>query len=452
MQTIKKPFVKLGHVKLDVSNARIHPNTYKYIRFEILGKLKNEADIIYEVKSLGTAANDKIICLANLFFACVKEDKIGLMQRIMDVYKNDKPIQKFIANAYDRDYTPLMHAVYRGRIESVKFLLSFGADINNINIKNETVFSAAFEGLKDQLKDPKNKYADMLITNKFREIDDFLKWWNLSDTTAEMRLDAIKIDNYNDVKPKTIVQVQAQAKAVIQQPEIVIPVETFKMPPGSLLSIDRAKEDIKELVETYIENSNTFMMKKLFNEINVLIDNKIINTQAIKTILEPFIDIIMMDFDDVYPILKLDEAKVEASLQPKVVECLPLREVKVEASLQPKVVECLPLREAKVEAKIEANVETEIIQLNQDVNDEFEVNIKFQCPINIKCDLVKQITDLLDQYINKYDKKMMKKLFNDINSIVKSGFITSIDMKIILEPFVDTLFSDYFREVSILKL
>lgn len=431
MQTIKKPFVKLGHVKLDVNNARIHPNTYKYIRYEILGKLKNEADIIYEVKSLGTAANDKIICLTNLFFACVKEDKIGLMQRIMDVYKNDKPVQKFIANAYDRDYTPLMHAVYRGRIESVKFLLSFGADINNINIKNETVFSAAFEGLKDQLKDPKNKYADMLITNKFREIDDFLKWWNLSDTTAEMRLDAIKIDNYNDVKPKIIVQAQAkasplqEAKAVIQQPEIVIPVETFKMPPGSLLSIDRAKEDIKELVETYIENSNTFMMKKLFNEINVLIDNKIIDTQAIKTILEPFIDIIMMDFDDVYPILKLDEAKVEASLQPKVVECLPLQEAKVE---------------------------TEIIQLNQDVNDEFEVNIKFQCPINIKYDLAKQITDLLDQYINKYDKKMMKKLFNDINSIVKSGFISSIDMKLILEPFVDTLFSDYFREVSILKL
>jgi hypothetical protein len=147
----KKPYVKLGLIKLDIKNACIHPNTYKYIRYDIVNKLKNPNDIIHQVKSIGHGDTDKILCLTNLFFICVKSDKIDMMQRIIDHFKDEKNVQNFIVNAYDRDYTPLMHATYNGCIESVKFLLSYGANIDIINKDGEDIFSATTAGLNKAL-------------------------------------------------------------------------------------------------------------------------------------------------------------------------------------------------------------------------------------------------------------------------------------------------------------
>jgi len=405
MSQSKIPFVNLKQVNLDPKNTKIHKNTYKYISSCLFDNSNyNEHEIITLTKKIGTSKNDKIICLANLFSIAIKSDRISLMQRIMDEYKDCKETQKFIVNAYNKDYTPLMRAAYNGSIESVKFLLGYGADIKIINIENEDIFSATKVGLVEKIK--AKPHLKLLITNKYKEIYEYLSWWNKSDTTIEMRMASVKIEDYKSLKHKQVVK----------------PVE-FKMPENSLLNIAyNIYEQIDEFIESYVEATNGTKMEKLFNEINLLLEHNIIQVDKTKVVIDKYIKDLTSDFDDIFPILKLDVCSKVVEAQPSEESAAAGGPALVEPKLAP-----IPVEPKKKSIKLKS-----LIDSNEDINE--------------------QLLAYIPKYIEEYDTDMLKNIFNDINTLIKNLLITPSEVKAIIEPHHDTLMSDFIKQYSILKL
>ena len=252
-------------------SAKINSIVFKYIK-SLLNN-KNEFDIIKLTKAIGYSPIDKIICLANLFFICVKQDKISLMQIIIDSI-NEKE-KEFIINAYDRDYTPLMQAAYYGSFNSLKLLLIWGADVNSINIHEEDVTTAAKEGLKNSLKSLKEKKQEsleILVKPKYDSIIDYIQYWK--DNLNNPNKDNIFINEQNN-----------KYKIIDIESDILSQIET--------------------ILQSCIDDCKIKILTELFLEINNLMDDKLVLKKDIINIINEVKDILEDEYTEQLKIINL---------------------------------------------------------------------------------------------------------------------------------------------------
>lgn len=177
-------YVNMKIIKLDRSiPTNVHPRVYNHIK--TLFATKTIMNAIHDVEKVGTNTNDKIICLTNLFFLAVRQDKMDAMQTILDHVDKRYGNQfiDYIVNSYDRLYTPLMHAAYNLSSKSVKCLITCGADIDAKNIDGESVYEAAESGYNDMLE----KNDDMVIFygQKYKDIISFIDVWKKKENEDE---------------------------------------------------------------------------------------------------------------------------------------------------------------------------------------------------------------------------------------------------------------------------
>lgn len=264
---LKKPdvFVNLKIVKLNLNNAAVHPKVYNYIRSLILAH--SEPDVIRITKSIGLSPNDKTICLTNLFFICVRQDKTALMQRIIDFVTENERL--YMVNAYDRKYTPIMQAAYNGSANSVKLLLNWGADVNIINVDGEDAFSATSAGCVNQVKE--HPSLEIFLKPKYQEILNYLQWWRDNKHEKDITVDETVNTSFETEK---IINVKLD---IVSQ--------------------------IESCLESYIEDSRTKQMKQLFEEINSMVSEKIIDKQHISKIFDKFKEILETDYVEEYETL-----------------------------------------------------------------------------------------------------------------------------------------------------
>ena len=173
----RKPYVQLNQVVLDKQKTCIHKKTKMYIKNNILAnKEYTDQNKIDEILSIGNYKNDKIICMFNVFYKCVKNNNISLIRQIINYYKKNETILDFIVNSYyssgKTKYTPLMCAAYYGNIDIVKLLMENGADINVINDYNENIIEMTQIGLKNHIK--KNPTNSTALITQYNIVIDYL--------------------------------------------------------------------------------------------------------------------------------------------------------------------------------------------------------------------------------------------------------------------------------------
>jgi len=196
---IRKPYVQLNHSVLDKQNTYIHRNTKMYIKNNILNNIDlTDNNKIEAILSIGNYKNDKIICIFNVFYKCVKNNNISLMKRIIRLYKSDKIVLDFIVNGFYSNgktkYTPLMCAAYYGNLKAVQLLIEHGANFNLINCYNENIVEMTQMGLRNNIK--KNPLSVNELNNQYNAVIDYL-----TDLNAKSVEDPIQVQ----------VQVQVQA-------------------------------------------------------------------------------------------------------------------------------------------------------------------------------------------------------------------------------------------------
>jgi hypothetical protein len=269
---IKKPDVYLNTKlkKLTNTSCSVIPGKVYYY---ILNLLKTEPDIyviINTVKMIGFSHIDKLLCLTMLFQICVRQEKASLMQRIIDGISDSD--RKFMVNAYDRKYTPLMQAAYNGSVSSVKLLLIWNAKIDEINIDGEDISAAVDAGLRDQIK--KTPLLEIFLIPKFQEIHTFIKAWKNSDDCLTVA-SSVKVEN--------------------------VQTEKFKL----IKNLDESSEEIAELSQLYIDDYNKSQLTVLFEEINELIVQGKTSKDIVRTIIEIHMSVLQEDFKDILAILKI---------------------------------------------------------------------------------------------------------------------------------------------------
>lgn len=263
-------FVNLKQIKLCQNNTAIHAKVYNYIKGLIM--TQPEPDVIRMTRSLGVSPNDKTICLTNLFFICVRQDKTSLMQRIIDSVNDFE--RMYMVNAYDRKYTPIMQAAYNGSANSVKLLLTWGADVNVINVDGEDIYSATAAGVKDAIA--KHPNLEIFLKPKFQEINTYIQWWkdNMVDTPSDELTVSVMTMKVSDDEPNKLIDTKSN---------IVSQIET--------------------ILESCIDDSMTTVMKKLFEEINQMVKSKVIESTIIDSVIEPFRKVLELDYEDEFAAL-----------------------------------------------------------------------------------------------------------------------------------------------------
>jgi hypothetical protein len=186
---------------LDVNNTIIHSKIYNYLKQILISK--QETNIINDAYNIGFKINDKILILANLFYLCVRNERISLMQRIIQFVKSkfhndaDQYIS-FIINGYDRNYTPMMRAANKCSLQSMRLLLVWGANIHCINPNGEDVLAAAKYGYETRC----NNFPEYEIfeTKKYNEITKFIAEYKteLNNTIENELIIESNILNNND--------------------------------------------------------------------------------------------------------------------------------------------------------------------------------------------------------------------------------------------------------------
>jgi hypothetical protein len=279
---VKKPdvYLNLKLVKLDnTSCSKISGRVYHFI----LDLVKRESDmnVINTVRMIGFSPNDKLLCLTMLFQICVRQDKASMMQRIIDsVSKSDR---LFMVNAFDRKYTPLMQAAYNGSVSSVKLLLIWGANIDEINIDGEDVYSATIAGKDSQIK--KTPLLEIFLIPKFQEIHNYLKSWQDTENDPDDRqaIEAVSVDNEAVIIDNEAVE--GSVKLILEHEDIT--------------------EQIKELLQSYIDDYNTCRLTMLFEEINQLIASNKITKDSVKSIVKIHQEILQDEFTNEFATLRL---------------------------------------------------------------------------------------------------------------------------------------------------
>lgn len=269
---IKKPDVYLNTKLKKLTNMSCSSIPGK-IHYYIMNLLKTEPDIyviINTVKMIGYSHIDKLLCLTMLFQICVRQEKASLMQRIIDGISDSD--RQFMVNAYDRKYTPLMQAAYNGSVSSVKLLLIWNANINEINVDGEDISAAIDAGLKDQIK--KTPLLEIFLIPKFQEIHTFIKAWKNSDDCLVAK-PSVEVIN---VKPEKIKLIK---------------------------NSDESSEEIAELLQLYIDDYNKHQLTVLFEEINELICQGKTSKQIVSTVIKIHMDVLQEDFKDILAILKI---------------------------------------------------------------------------------------------------------------------------------------------------
>lgn len=234
---------------LDLNNTNIHAKIFNYLNYILREEQENE--IIKQTLSIGVSLNDKIIVLANLFFICVRTDKISLIQNIIRSvqFRFKENSQKYIyymVNAYDRNYTPLMRAAYNCSTICLRLLLIWGANMDVININGDDINADAKKGYLQRCAE--HPEYELFEKNKYKETIAFIKYWKENkDNIAEL----------ND-------------------------------------NIVYSEEDIDKIMLECVENTNTYKLTKLFEDLeanNINIPENIINKYR---------NDLIEDFDDLY--------------------------------------------------------------------------------------------------------------------------------------------------------
>jgi hypothetical protein len=267
-------YVNLSLIKLDRNNTKIHPKAYNYIKSLIL--THPEPEVIRITKAIGVNHFDKIVCLTNLFFICVRQDKTSLMQRIIESVSQIEKV--FMVNANDREYTPIMHAAYNGSANSIKYLIHWGADINIVNKDGENVFSAADAGLKDEIV--KFPSLELFLRPKFQEIKNHLEWCKTN--TEDFNFDDSSTNS-------TVSQMKSSDETVST---LINPKENIQ-------------EQFVDILRSCIDDCRSSTMIKLFNEVNKLVTDKLIDKKIVIDTLVEFRDILAEEYEDEFSTLVL---------------------------------------------------------------------------------------------------------------------------------------------------
>ena len=274
-------FINSGTVRYDINKASVHPKVYNYIKDVF--KSKSPLEGIHAVMNIGVSRIDKIIGLANLFFLAVRGDKIAIMQNIIDMVQRGE--RQFIANAYDRKYSPIMQAAYNGCDQSVKLLLIWGADTKQINCDGEDVFSAAQSGMEMMIQN--HPSMEILIEAKFKKITDFITSWDptFSDDFDNPESDSVFVSASALASvPTSIDEVSYEYKLINPSDDIV--------------------PQFTEILGSCIDDCNNITMKKLFDDINNLIVNGF-DIEKIRSVIEENRECLEEDFSTEFSLLAI---------------------------------------------------------------------------------------------------------------------------------------------------
>jgi len=168
--------------ELKPTDFNLNSKVYYYVKNIFMDPEKNDHEIINEVPKIGCTKIDKLILTTNLFFFAVRKDKINIMQEIINRVNDSDRLT--IVNAYDHNYTPIMHAAYNGQVGAVKLLLIWGADKNVINKEGEDLFKCIETGM--ELAINKNKSLEILIKDRYDEIYNFIINWESTDKPSKL--------------------------------------------------------------------------------------------------------------------------------------------------------------------------------------------------------------------------------------------------------------------------
>jgi len=275
-------FLNMKMIKLDVNNTTIHPKVYNYI--VNLLSCCDDNDVIYKTITIGINQTDKIMALAQLFFVCVRRDKISIMQKIMDhpIVTNSDSTKHFIVNAYDRGYTPVMRAAYVGSSKAIKLLLHWGADPNPINIDGENIFDALNAGLRDAIK--ANPLLEIFERPKFEEIRTFLTNLHLNEE--------VKLDTHDPILEQLHKPIETNNTD-----------NTCKQITLSVLDIDgevSIESQIDNTLISAVEDYNINLLSRLFSDIKELLNEGHLEKSIINDIIDNYRDILEDEFPEEY--------------------------------------------------------------------------------------------------------------------------------------------------------
>ena len=428
------PYIFKQIVKFDLrESSKIRSGTYNHIRDKILcagTKIQKDPNsIIIETMALGgDRFNDQVIAMTNLFSICVKHDKTDIMEFIMNKYEGKKNIQFFIANAYDGNYTPIMNAVYNGRLESVKLLVVHGAKLDIINNENENLLQAADAGLRDALK----KKDSLLTRNRYEETKKYITSWikKNQDKSVEELTDAITFTEYNSNENYDD-NVSASAGGPSAKP-----VENLYLKD---LSPDNIEELLTSQLDEFYETQDVSKITKVFIEINNIIKQDIVQSEIIKTIIEPYTEFLMESFSDVYSILKLNKEVAEVPIAK--IEAIEVPIAKIEA---------IEVPIAKIEAneipiKVGGNQSKKNVKSKPD-----KKALQFKV-LEQDIDYKEQIKSNLNEIIEDQDADKIGDLFKDINILMKNNLIKNGEVKVLLHEHHDTIMSEYYLQALFLN-
>lgn len=276
-QDRKPPILNLKIHTLTPTCTEILPYVYNYIR-TLLSKY-NDYDVIKYTISIAKSHNDKIIALANLFYICVRQNKITTIIFIFREFSESEKL--FVVNSYDRAYTPIMHAAYDGSYDAVRLLITYKADINITNINNEDIRSAALEGYKSsiaRLISIEQESRSIFIKPKYDKIIELIDNIRNNTLSDDINLNEFKFDK--------------KTSNSFEYKIINIAEDIFKQ--------------LTTIIVHCIEDCNTTIMCKLFVEINNLIIDKLINKDEIQLFINKYKDELIEEYPEEYSILKIE--------------------------------------------------------------------------------------------------------------------------------------------------
>ena len=270
------PVLNLKIKTLTPTCTSVPSYVYHYIK-NLLSK-HGDYDVIKYTINIAKSYNDRIIALANLFYICVRQNK---MTTIVFIFRELSDSEKlFVINSYDRLYTPIMHAAYDGSYDAVKLLIIYKADINITNINNEDIRSAALEGYKfslTKLISIEQESRSIFIKPKYDKIIELID--NIRNNTLG---DDINLNEFNFNKK----------------------LNSFEY---KIINIEN--DIFKQLTETIIhciEDCNTTIMCKLFIEINNLITDKIVNKDDIVNFINKYKNELNEEYPEEFLILNIE--------------------------------------------------------------------------------------------------------------------------------------------------
>ena len=271
--TRKPPVLNLKLTKLSPTSTKVTPYVYNYIKNLLLNN--SDYDVIKNTLVIAKSRNDKIIALANLFYICVRQNKITIIILLFRELTDQEKL--FVVNSYDRLYTPIMHAAYDGSYDAVKLLITYNADINITNINDEDIRSAAIEGYKNaiaKLISSEQESRIIFVKPKYDKIIQLI-----DDIRAGNINDDLQLEEYN-------YQNKFEYKLLNIKNDIF--------------------SQINNIIVPYIEDCNTSNMCKLFVEINNLIKDNIINKEDVKIFFDKYKSELESEYPEEYAILQFN--------------------------------------------------------------------------------------------------------------------------------------------------